>query len=43
MTDVLARIAAYKREDVAVRKVAQSQAEIESLAMIAGMPRGLRA
>jgi indole-3-glycerol phosphate synthase len=40
--DVLARIAAYKREDVAARKAAQSQAEIESSAMIAGMPRGFR-
>ena len=42
MTDVLARIAAYKREDVAARKAVQSQAEIESLALIAGMPRGFR-
>jgi indole-3-glycerol phosphate synthase len=42
MTDVLARIAAYKREDVAARKAAQSQDQIESLAMIAGMPRGFR-
>jgi indole-3-glycerol phosphate synthase len=42
MTDVLANIAAYKREDVAARKAAQPQAEIESLAMIAGMPRGFR-
>ena len=43
MTDVLDRIAAYKRVDVAARKAAQSQSEIESLAMIAGMPRGFRA
>ena len=42
MIDVLDRIAAYKRVDVAARKAAQSQAEIESLAMIAGMPRGFR-
>ncbi len=42
MTDILDRIAAYKREDVAARKAAQSQADIESLAMIAGMPRGFR-
>ena len=42
MTDVLAKIAAYKREDIAARKVAQPQAEVESLAMIAGMPRGFR-
>jgi len=40
--DVLAKIAAYKREDVAARKAAQSQSEIESSAMIAGMPRGFR-
>ena len=42
MTDVLDRIAAYKRRDVAARKAAQSQDQIESLAMIAGMPRGFR-
>ncbi|WP_428149129.1 indole-3-glycerol phosphate synthase TrpC [Brevundimonas sp.] len=42
MTDVLDRIAAYKRVDVAARKAAQSQSEIESLALIAGMPRGFR-
>ncbi|WP_426035792.1 indole-3-glycerol phosphate synthase TrpC [Brevundimonas sp. DC300-4] len=42
MTDILDRIAAYKREDVAARKAAQPQAEIESLALIAGMPRGFR-
>ena len=42
MTDILDRIAAYKREAVAMRKVAQPQAEIESLALIAGMPRGFR-
>jgi indole-3-glycerol phosphate synthase len=40
--DVLARIATYKREDVAARKAAQPQREVESLAMIAGMPRGFR-
>lgn len=42
MTDILDRIAAYKREDVAARKAAQSQDQIESLALIAGMPRGFR-
>ena len=42
MTDILDRIAAYKREDVAARKAARPQAEIESLALIAGMPRGFR-
>ena len=41
--DVLARIAAYKREEVAVRKAATTQAEIEGLAAIAGMPRGFHA
>ncbi len=40
MTDVLAEIAAYKRTDVAQRKRARPLAEIESLALIAGMPRG---
>jgi indole-3-glycerol phosphate synthase len=40
MTDVLDRIAAYKRVDVAARKAARPQSEIESLALIAGMPRG---
>lgn len=43
MSDILDRIAAYKREDVAARKAARSFAEIESLALIAGMPRGFRA
>ncbi|WP_309629351.1 indole-3-glycerol phosphate synthase TrpC [Brevundimonas sp.] len=42
MTDILDRIAAYKRVDVAARKAAQSQDQIESLALIAGMPRGFR-
>ena len=42
MTDVLDRIAAYKRVDVAARKAARPQSEIESLALIAGMPRGFR-
>ena len=43
MTDVLDRIAAYKREDVAARKAARPLAEIEALAAVAGMPRGFRA
>ena len=42
MTDVLDRIAAYKRTDLAARKAARPQGEIESLALIAGMPRGFR-
>ena len=43
MTDVLDRIAAYKREDVAARKAATSQSAIEVLAAAASAPRGFRA
>ena len=43
MTDVLARIAAYKREDVAARKAATSQDAVEALARAASAPRGFRA
>ena len=43
MTDVLARIAAYKREDVAARRVTTPQAEIEARAALASAPRGFRA
>ena len=42
MTDILERIAAYKREDVAARKAARSPAEIEALAAAASPPRGFR-
>lgn len=42
MTDVLERIAAYKREDVAARKAAVSQDAIEVLAKAACAPRGFR-
>lgn len=42
MTDVLERIAAYKREDVAARKAAVSQDAIEVLAKAASPPRGFR-
>jgi indole-3-glycerol phosphate synthase len=42
MTDILARIAAYKREDVAARKRAQSQDAIETAARSASPPRGFR-
>jgi indole-3-glycerol phosphate synthase len=42
VTDVLERIAAYKREDVAARKAARSQAEIEALTAPASPPRGFR-
>lgn len=41
--DVLARIAAYKRDEVAARKAVRSQAEIEAEAAVAGMPRSFRA
>ncbi|WP_298742937.1 indole-3-glycerol phosphate synthase TrpC [uncultured Brevundimonas sp.] len=43
MTDVLARIAAYKREDVAARKAALSQDAVEARAREAPPPRGFRA
>ena len=43
MTDVLERIAAYKREDVAVRKAALSQDAVEARAGQASAPRGFRA
>jgi len=43
MTDVLAQIAAYKRQDVAARKAATSQSEIEARALAASAPRGFRA
>ena len=43
MTDILDRIAAYKREDVAARKAATSQDAIEALAHSASAPRGFRA
>ena len=40
MTDILDRIAAYKREDVRARKAERSQDEIERLASAASAPRG---
>lgn len=43
MTDVLARIATYKREDVASRKAALSQDAVEARARQASAPRGFRA
>lgn len=42
MTDVLARIAAYKREEVAARRSALSQDAIETRARAATPPRGFR-
>jgi indole-3-glycerol phosphate synthase len=43
MTDVLDRIATYKRADVAARKAAAPQSEIEARAAAASPPRGFRA
>ena len=43
MTDVLARIAAYKREEVAARKAAESQSAVEARAALASAPRGFHA
>ena len=43
MTDVLERIAAYKREEVSARKALRSQDAIETLALAASAPRGFRA
>lgn len=43
MSDILARIAAYKREEVAARKAARPQASIEAAARGAAAPRGFRA
>jgi indole-3-glycerol phosphate synthase len=41
--DVLARIAAYKREEVAARKAAESQSAVEARAALASPPRGFHA
>ncbi len=43
MTDILAKIAAYKREDVADRKRRRSFAQIDSAARSANAPRGFKA
>ena len=40
MSDILTRIAAYKREEVAERKAGASQAEMETAAKAASAPRG---
>lgn len=43
MTDVLTRIAAYKREEVAARKAARSFAQVEAEALAAAPSRGFAA
>jgi indole-3-glycerol phosphate synthase len=43
MSDILARIAAYKREDVAARKAARSQADVDAAAAAASPTRGFKA
>jgi indole-3-glycerol phosphate synthase len=43
MTDILARIADYKRADVAGRRAARSQAQVEAAAATATPPRGFTA
>ncbi|MGV9009573.1 indole-3-glycerol phosphate synthase TrpC [Brevundimonas sp.] len=43
MTDILSQIAAYKRDEVAVRKARTSQSDMEALAANASAPRGFRA
>jgi len=43
MTDILAKIATYKREEVRVRKAARSQAAADAAAKLVSPPRGFRA
>jgi indole-3-glycerol phosphate synthase len=43
MSDILAKIAAYKRDEVAERKAVRSLAEVESAARAVAAPRGFRA
>ncbi|HEX5262186.1 MAG TPA: indole-3-glycerol phosphate synthase TrpC [Phenylobacterium sp.] len=43
MSDILDRIAAYKREEVAARKAARPLAAVEAAARAASAPRGFRA
>lgn len=43
MTDILAKIADYKRDDVAVRKTARSLSDLETAAKAASAPRGFAA
>jgi indole-3-glycerol phosphate synthase len=43
MTDILAKIAAYKREEVAARKAVRPQSQVDADASVAEAPRGFRA
>jgi len=43
VTDILAKIAAYKRDEVAGRKAARPLAEVEAAALAASPPRGFKA
>jgi indole-3-glycerol phosphate synthase len=43
MSDILAKIAAYKRDEVRERKAARGQAAVEAAAKAASEPRGFRA
>jgi indole-3-glycerol phosphate synthase len=43
MSDILAQIAAYKRDEVVARKAARTVAEVEAAAAAASPPRGFRA
>lgn len=43
MSDILQRIAAYKRDEVAARKAARTVSEVEAAAARASAPRGFRA
>ncbi|MGA0600664.1 indole-3-glycerol phosphate synthase TrpC [Caulobacter sp. KR2-114] len=43
MSDILARIAAYKREEVAERRATETQGQVDARAALASPPRGFRA